>query len=80
MIAGMSAAALAIFRPACRWRSVFSSRHPAGMGVFLATGNLAYLPMFLGVPLFLVVLLVFALNYARVAAAPSSCALKTASW
>jgi signal transduction histidine kinase len=37
------------------------------MGVFLATGNLAYLPMFLGVPLFLVVLLVFALNYARVA-------------
>jgi hypothetical protein len=37
------------------------------MGVFLATGNIAYLPMFLGVPLFLVVLLVFALNYARVA-------------
>jgi hypothetical protein len=31
MIAGMSAAALAIFRPACRWRSVF---HPAILPVW----------------------------------------------
>lgn len=68
MIAGMSAAALAIFSPCLPMAVGFFI--PAILpvwGVFLATGNLAYLPMFLGVPLFLVVLLVFALNYARVA-------------
>ncbi|MBV8681062.1 MAG: hybrid sensor histidine kinase/response regulator [Aquitalea sp.] len=68
MIAGMSAAALAIFSPCLPVAVGFFI--PAILpvwGVFLATGDLAYLPMFLGVPLFLVVLLVFALNYARVA-------------
>ncbi len=33
--------------------------------VFLATGDIAYLPMFLGTPLYLVVLMIFARNYAR---------------
>jgi signal transduction histidine kinase len=68
MIAGMSAAALAIFSPCLPVAVGFfiPSILPV-WGVFLATGNIAYLPMFLGVPLFLVVLLVFALNYARVA-------------
>ena len=68
MIAGMSAAALAIFSPCLPVAvSFFIPSILPVWGVFLATGNLAYLPMFLGVPLFLVVLLVFALNYARVA-------------
>ncbi|WP_287876652.1 hybrid sensor histidine kinase/response regulator [Aquitalea sp.] len=68
MIAGMSAAALAIFSPCLPVAVGFfiPSILPV-WGVFLATGNLAYLPMFLGVPLFLLVLLIFALNYARVA-------------
>lgn len=68
LIAGMSAAALA----------VFSACLPVAMGfflpaivpvwaVFIATGDLAYLPMFLGTPLYLVVLMIFARNYARVA-------------
>ncbi|WP_423200138.1 MULTISPECIES: ATP-binding response regulator [unclassified Cupriavidus] len=68
LIAGMSAAALA----------VFSACLPVAMGffipailpvwiVFLLTGDLAYLPMFLGTPLYLVVLIIFARNYARVA-------------
>nr|WP_240990277.1 hybrid sensor histidine kinase/response regulator [Cupriavidus taiwanensis] len=68
LIAGMSAAALA----------VFSACLPVAIGffvpaivpvwiAFLATGDLEYLPMFLGTPLYLFVLLVFARNYARVA-------------
>lgn len=68
LIAGMSAAALA----------VFSACLPVAMGffipailpvwiVFLMTGDLAYLPMFLGTPLYLVVLIIFARNYARAA-------------
>ncbi|MGO4305818.1 ATP-binding response regulator [Cupriavidus sp. RAF12] len=68
LIAGMSAAALA----------VFSACLPVAVGffvpaivpvwiVFLATGDIAYLPMFLGTPLYLVVLMIFARNYARVA-------------
>ena len=68
LLAGMSAAALA----------VFSACLPVAVGfflpaivpvwlVFLATGDLDYLPMFLGTPLYLGVLIVFARNYARVA-------------
>jgi len=68
LIAGMSAAALA----------VFSACLPVAIGfflpaivpvwiAFLATGDIEYLPMFLGTPLYLCVLLVFARNYARVA-------------
>ncbi|SPK75102.1 putative hybrid sensor histidine kinase (plasmid) [Cupriavidus taiwanensis] len=68
LIAGMSAAALA----------VFSACLPVAIGffvpaivpvwiAFLATGDIEYLPMFLGTPLYLFVLLVFARNYARVA-------------
>lgn len=68
LIAGMSAAALA----------VFSACLPVAIGfflpaivpvwiTFLATGDIEYLPMFLGTPLYLCVLLVFARNYARVA-------------
>jgi signal transduction histidine kinase/CheY-like chemotaxis protein len=68
LVAGMSAAALAIF----------STCLPVAVGfflpailpvwwVFLATKNIYYLPMFLGVPLYLLVLLIFALNHSRVA-------------
>jgi signal transduction histidine kinase/ActR/RegA family two-component response regulator len=68
LIAGMSAAALA----------VFSACLPVAIGffvpaivpvwiVFLAIGDIEYLPMFLGTPLYLCVLLVFARNYSRVA-------------
>ncbi|SPC16424.1 putative hybrid sensor histidine kinase [Cupriavidus taiwanensis] len=68
LIAGMSAAALA----------VFSACLPVAIGffvpaivpvwiAFLATGDIEYLPMFLGTPLYLCVLLVFARNYAHVA-------------
>ncbi|SOZ20539.1 putative hybrid sensor histidine kinase [Cupriavidus taiwanensis] len=68
LIAGMSAAALA----------VFSACLPVAIGffvpaivpvwiAFLATGDIEYLPMFLATPLYLCVLLVFARNYARVA-------------
>ncbi|SOZ38249.1 hybrid sensor histidine kinase/response regulator [Cupriavidus neocaledonicus] len=68
LIAGMSAAALA----------VFSACLPVAIGffvpaivpvwiAFLSTGDIEYLPMFLGTPLYLCVLLVFARNYARVA-------------
>ncbi|MEN7528355.1 MULTISPECIES: hybrid sensor histidine kinase/response regulator [unclassified Cupriavidus] len=69
LIAGMSAAALA----------VFSACLPVAVGffvpaivpvwiVFLNTHDVAYLPMFLGTPLYLFVLIVFARNYSRVAA------------
>ncbi|MDK3022080.1 hybrid sensor histidine kinase/response regulator [Cupriavidus taiwanensis] len=68
LIAGMSAAALA----------VFSACLPVAIGffvpaivpvwiAFLATGDIEYLPMFLATPLYLGVLLVFARNYAHVA-------------
>lgn len=68
LIAGMSAAALA----------VFSACLPVAIGffipaivpvwiAFLATGDIEYLPMFLGTPLYLCVLLVFARNYSLVA-------------
>lgn len=68
LIAGMSAAALAVFS-ACLPVAVgffIPSIVPVWM-VFLATGDIAYLPMFLGTPLYLVVLMIFARNYARVA-------------
>lgn len=68
LIAGMSAAALA----------VFSACLPVAIGffipailpvwiVFLLTRDIAYLPMFFGTPLYLLVLLIFARNYSRVA-------------
>lgn len=68
LIAGMSAAALA----------VFSACLPVAIGffvpsivpvwiAFLATGDIEYLPMFLGTPLYLFVLIMFARNYSRVA-------------
>lgn len=68
LIAGMSAAALA----------VFSACLPVAIGffvpsivpvwvVFMTTRNAEYLPLFLGTPLYLGVLLIFARNYARVA-------------
>jgi len=68
LIAGMSAAALAVFS-ACLPVAIgffIPSIVPVWM-VFLATHDLAYLPMFFGTPLYLVVLLVFARNYSRVA-------------
>lgn len=68
LIAGMSAAALAVFS-ACLPVAVgffIPSIVPVWM-VFLATRDIAYLPMFLGTPLYLFVLMVFARNYARVA-------------
>ncbi|GGX80957.1 ATP-binding response regulator [Vogesella alkaliphila] len=68
MIAGMSAAALAIFSPCLPVAVGFFL--PAILPVwtvFLATKSIYYLPMFLGVPLYLLVLLVFAHNYSRVA-------------
>lgn len=68
LIAGMSAAALAVFS-ACLPVAIgffVPAIVPVWM-VFLATGDLEYLPMFLGTPLYLCVLLVFARNYSRVA-------------
>ncbi|RKP47600.1 ATP-binding response regulator [Trinickia fusca] len=68
LIAGMSAAALAIFSP-CLPVAVgfFLPTIVPVWSVFLGTRDMRYLPMFLGVPLYLIVLLVFAHNYARVA-------------
>ncbi|EHP42089.1 histidine kinase [Cupriavidus basilensis OR16] len=68
LIAGMSAAALAVFS-ACLPVAVgfFLPAIVPVWAVFIATGDLAYLPMFLGTPLYLVVLMIFARNYARVA-------------
>jgi len=68
LIAGMSAAALA----------VFSACLPVAIGffvpsivpvwiAFLVTGDPEFLPMFLGTPLYLAVLVIFARNYSRVA-------------
>ncbi|MFJ1256310.1 hybrid sensor histidine kinase/response regulator [Cupriavidus sp. CuC1] len=68
LIAGMSAAALAVFS-ACLPVAVgfFIPAIVPVWAVFIATGDVAYLPMFLGAPLYLVVLMIFARNYARVA-------------
>ncbi|WP_454738245.1 ATP-binding response regulator [Cupriavidus necator] len=68
LIAGMSAAALAVFS-ACLPVAIgffIPSIVPVWM-VFLATGDIEYLPMFLGTPLYLLVLMVFARNYSHVA-------------
>lgn len=68
LIAGMSAAALAVFS-ACLPVAIgffIPSIVPVWM-VFLATGDIEYLPMFLGTPLYLFVLMVFARNYSHVA-------------
>jgi signal transduction histidine kinase/ActR/RegA family two-component response regulator len=68
LIAGMSAAALAVFSPCLPVAIGFfiPAIVPVWM-VFLAIGDIEYLPMFLGTPLYLCVLLVFARNYSRVA-------------
>ncbi|NOV22299.1 response regulator [Cupriavidus necator] len=68
LIAGMSAAALAVFS-ACLPVAIafFLPAIVPVWVVFLATGDVEYLPMFLGTPLYLCVLMVFARNYARVA-------------
>ncbi|MGO4579360.1 hybrid sensor histidine kinase/response regulator [Cupriavidus sp. 2TAF22] len=68
LIAGMSAAALAVFSP-CLPVAVgfFVPAIVPVWAVFIATGDSAYLAMFLGAPLYLAVLMVFARNYARVA-------------
>jgi len=68
LIAGMSAAALAVFS-ACLPVAVgfFLPAILPVWAVFLLTRDVAYLPMFLGTPLYLFVLIVFARNYARVA-------------
>jgi len=68
LIAGMSAAALAVFSACLPVAIGFFV--PAILPVwlaFLATGDRDYLPMFLGTPLYLGVLMLFARNYARVA-------------
>ncbi|NYI01863.1 ATP-binding response regulator [Cupriavidus plantarum] len=68
LIAGMSAAALAVFSACLPVAMAFFV--PAIVPVwiaFLMTGDVAYLPMFLATPLYLVVLIVFARNYANVA-------------
>lgn len=68
LIAGMSAASLAVFS-ACLPVAV-GFFVPAILPVwisFLVTGDPDYLPMFLATPLYLIVLIVFARNYARVA-------------
>ncbi|WP_420998046.1 ATP-binding response regulator [Cupriavidus sp. 30B13] len=68
LIAGMSAAALAVFS-ACLPVAVgfFVPAIVPVWAVFIATGDTAYLAMLLGAPLYLAVLMVFARNYARVA-------------
>ncbi|MBB1630923.1 hybrid sensor histidine kinase/response regulator [Cupriavidus sp. UME77] len=68
LIAGMSASALAVFS-ACLPVAVgfFIPAIVPVWAVFIATGDVAYLPMFLGAPLYLMVLMIFARNYARVA-------------
>jgi hypothetical protein len=68
LIAGMSAAALAVFS-ACLPVAIgffIPSIVPVWIA-FLATGDLEYLPMFLGTPLYLVVLMIFARNYSHMA-------------
>lgn len=68
LIAGMSAAALAVFS-ACLPVAV-GFFVPAIVPVwarFIATRDLDFLPMVLATPLYLVVLIIFARNYARVA-------------
>ena len=68
LIAGMSAAALAVFS-ACLPVAIgffIPSIVPVWIA-FLATHDIAYLPMFFGTPLYLVVLLVFARNYSQMA-------------
>jgi len=67
LIAGMSAGALSIFSPCLPLAAGFFL--PAILpvwSVFILTRDTHYLPMFLGVPLYLLVLLVFAHNYSRV--------------
>ncbi len=68
LIAGMSAAALAVFS-ACLPVAVgfFIPAIVPVWAVFIATHDIAYLPMFLGTPLYLFVLIVFARNYSRMA-------------
>lgn len=68
LIAGMSAAALAVFS-ACLPVAVgfFVPAIVPVWAVFLATGDVAYLAMFLATPLYFTVLMIFARNYARVA-------------
>lgn len=68
LIAGMSAAALAVFS-ACLPVAVgfFIPAIVPVWAVFIVTHDIAYLPMFLGTPLYLFVLIVFARNYSRMA-------------
>lgn len=68
LIAGMSAAALSIFS-ACLPLAVgfFLPAIVPVWSVFLATRDVHYLPMWLGVPLYLAVLVIFAHNYSKVA-------------
>lgn len=68
LIAGMSAAALAVFA-ACLPVAVgfFVPAILPVWGRFLATGNADFLPLCLGTPLYLAVLIVFARNYASMA-------------
>ena len=63
LIAGMSAAALAVFS-ACLPVAVgfFIPAIVPVWAVFIATGDVAYLPMFLGAPIDLMVLMIFARN------------------
>nr|WP_144828149.1 hybrid sensor histidine kinase/response regulator [Cupriavidus gilardii] len=68
LIAGMSAAALAVFAPCLPVAIAFFV--PAILPVwarFLATGHADFLPICLGTPLYLGVLIVFARNYAQMA-------------
>jgi signal transduction histidine kinase len=68
LIAGMSAGTLAVFS-ACLPVAVgfFVPAIVPVWGRFLATRDLDFLPMVLATPLYLVVLIIFARNYARVA-------------
>lgn len=68
LIAGMSAAALAVFS-ACLPVAVgfFIPAIMPVWAVFIVTHDIAYLPMFLATPLYLFVLIVFARNYSRMA-------------
>jgi signal transduction histidine kinase len=68
LIAGMSAASLAVFS-ACLPVAVgfFVPAIVPVWGRFLATRDLDFLPMVLATPLYLAVLIIFARNYARVA-------------
>ncbi|MFJ5382477.1 hybrid sensor histidine kinase/response regulator [Cupriavidus sp. CER94] len=68
LIAGMSAAALAVFS-ACLPVAVgfFIPAIVPVWAAFIVTHDIAYLPMFLATPLYLFVLIVFARNYSRMA-------------